>query len=73
MRNRLDTRLQFARVRKQCSLLWCWQVGRTLQSTLVMGNKQQCGYAAVADVATGMQETTSLTLQSWSSLSAAHL
>ena len=29
------------------------QIGRTLQSTLVEGNKQKCGYAAVADVATG--------------------
>lgn len=32
------------------------QVGRMLQSTLVEGNRQKCGYAAVADLATGQQE-----------------
>ncbi|KAL0050733.1 hypothetical protein WJX82_006033 [Trebouxia sp. C0006] len=30
------------------------QVGRTLQATLAEGNKQKCGYAAVADVSTGL-------------------
>ena len=28
-------------------------MGRTLQATLAEGNKQKCGYAAVADVSTG--------------------
>ncbi|DBA72271.1 TPA: hypothetical protein ACH3X2_010653 [Trebouxia sp. C0005] len=32
------------------------EVGRTLQATLAEGNKQKCGYAAVADVSTGELE-----------------
>ena len=69
--NRLDTRQQLARVRRHCcyTCCGCWQVGRTLQATLVQGNKQKCGYAAVADVATGMRELASLTRQFWSSIS----
>ena len=31
-----------------------------LQSTLVEGNKQKCGYAAVADLATGQQRVLHL-------------
>ena len=37
------------RVVEVCGL----QVGRMMQACLVEGNRQKCGYAAVADVATG--------------------
>ena len=40
----------------------CLQVGRMLQSTLVEGSRQKCGYAAVADLATGQQETLYLSV-----------
>ncbi|KAK9830164.1 hypothetical protein WJX72_010087 [[Myrmecia] bisecta] len=33
-------------------------VGRTLQATLAEGNRQRCGYASVADIATGELEDT---------------
>ena len=38
----------------------CLQVGRMLQSTLVEATRQKCGYAAVADLATGQQRTVHL-------------
>ena len=51
--------LHFAHVNEVLSFIWM-QVGRMLQTTLAEGNRQKCGYAAVADIATGVLSDSAL-------------